>query len=111
MVSDAQIAVPFVSAGVGGLAAIVGVTLVVVGVQPWLAHEQANRDLADADPTDPLFPEQVATLNAKSTAEANDWQSWGQPTTVAGAVAAGVGAVVVVGGLTWGLLLMNSAPE
>ena len=110
VISDAQIAVPFVGAGVGALTAVIGATLIAVGVQPWLAHEQANAGIADADPNDPLFPDRVATLNAQSSDEAAQWQSWGQPTTVAGAVAVGVGVVVVAAGLSWGLVLLNSEP-
>ncbi|MDP2343421.1 MAG: PEGA domain-containing protein [Deltaproteobacteria bacterium] len=108
VITGGQIAVPFVGAAVGGLAAVVGTALVVAGAQPWFAHEEANAALEKADPNDPLFPDQVATLNAKSETEGANWQSWGLPTTVAGAVTAGIGAVVVAAGVTWGVILLNS---
>lgn len=116
VVSPMQKAIPFVTAGVGGVVAMAGGGLMLVGLQPLFASEAATRELAaleaEAETVDDrLFPDKVATANETATRERASWLSWGQPTTVAGGVAIGVGVAAIAAGITWGVVLLNTDVE
>ena len=116
VISPLQKTIPFVTAGVGGVVALAGGGLMLVGLQPLFASEAATRELArlEADAEivdDELFPDKVAVANETATRERASWLSWGQPTTVAGGVAIGVGIAAVAAGITWGVVLLNGDVE
>lgn len=116
VISPMQKAVPFVTAGVGGVVALAGGGLMLVGLQPLFASEAATRELASLEAEaetvdDQLFPDKVALANETATRERASWLSWGQPTTVAGGVAIGVGIAAIAAGITWGVVLLNSDVE
>lgn len=103
--------VPFVVAGAGGLVAVASAVAVVVGAQPYYAHDAARAEVArlraeandDPSSTSSLLEQADARQEEQALARA-DWESWGQVVVVAGAIGVVAGVAAASGGLVWGFV-------
>jgi hypothetical protein len=86
--------------GVGAALLLAGTAASIVGFQPFFAHADAAAQIRAAEVAGDAAKSVVALQQAQNDARIA-WSSWAQPTAIAGAVVAGVGVVVVVGGVMW----------
>jgi hypothetical protein len=86
--------------GVGAALLLAGAAAGVVGLQPFFAHADAAAQIRAAEAAGESAKSVVALQQTQNDARLA-WSSWAQPTAIAGAVVAGVGVVVVVGGVMW----------
>jgi hypothetical protein len=86
--------------GAGSVLLVAGVGAAVVGLQPFFAHAAAAEQIRAAETAGEPAASVVAQQKTQNDARIA-WSTWAQPTAIAGAVAAGVGVAVVVGGVVW----------
>ncbi len=84
----------------GAVLLVAGVGAAVVGLQPFFAHAGAAEQIRAAETASKPASSVVALQQTQNDARIA-WSTWAQPTAIAGAVAAGVGVAVVVGGVVW----------
>jgi hypothetical protein len=90
---------PLAIAGVSGGVLVLGGAAAVLGLVPWLQHGSAASALREAESQRETNAKRLGQLQEDQSAARAAWESWGQVTTIAGAVGAGVGAVGVAVGI------------
>lgn len=103
--------VPWTVAGAGGALALVGGALAGVGALPWLTFETKANALRSLEGEGPSTLSQARTLYAEQERARSDWEGWGGPLIVGGAVTLGLGLVTALSGVTWALLSPGGASE
>jgi tetratricopeptide (TPR) repeat protein len=85
---------------VGGVLLLGGSAAAVVGMLPYYDHQDAAAQIR-AQEAAGAAPSSVDALQTRQAQARGAWQTWGKITAPVGVVAAGVGLVVVIGGVVW----------
>jgi hypothetical protein len=107
VLSPLQVGLPFVLAGVGGAVALAGGGLMVGGAQPWFALGETQQLITEEEAAPPVSPQRLAELNARAVAHNKEWTTTGLPLMVGGGVAIALGIGAVVGGIVWGVNVLE----
>jgi hypothetical protein len=91
--------VPWIVVGAGGVGAVVGSAVTVVGLIPYFGYENAKNRAQEA----PSLAEYDEAVGDLETAE-DDYNGYGQMSVAGGLILTGLGAAVATGGVAWALL-------